>query len=153
MHWLHAVAGVLTGALHIPVVGGFGDPVPIPVHGVAQLALQQVSMPLPSATPLGCCTSQAEMQAATGSPLLDPLVPLVPLVPLEPAEPLVPLEPLEPAELVLLPDEPLVPPLEEVEPSPPELPEQPARSAPTTHAQANETMRFDFMFQALRVAV
>ena len=145
---------MLTGALHVPVVGGLGAPVPMPVHCVGQLAFQQVSMPLPSKTPLGCMASQAETQAATGSP--PPLEPDEPLEPAEPDDPLEPDEPLEPwsplvPEVPLLPpEEPLLRPdeLEEVDPSPPDVLEQAAAKLEARAARTSETMRCGPMFRA-----
>ena len=110
-HWLHSAEGVSTAVMHMPVVGGLSLPSPMPLHWVAQLADQHVSMPLPSATPLGCIVSQLVRQACTGSVPDDPED--VPDVPDEELlDEVVPLEPLllEDEEDAELAD---VPPLEE----------------------------------------
>lgn len=121
VHWLQAVAGVLTGFLHDPVVGGLACPAPMPLHCAEQFFPQHVSMPLPIAAPFVCLDSHVAMHAAMGSPPLVPEVPLVPDVPEVPEVPEVPDVPLAP-EVPEVPLEPLVPPvepeLEDVEPSP-----------------------------------
>ena len=148
VHWLHAVAGVLTGFLHDPVVGGLDAPVPMPLHCAMQFFPQHVSMPLPIAAPAGCCDSHLLRHAATGSPPLVPEVPLdVPEVPLEvPEVPEVPV----PDVPELVPDEPLdVPlvPLElalEVDPSPgPELLEHATWSPLTAQVTRTVSKRLD----------
>ena len=135
VHWLQAVAGVLTGFLQSPVVGGLGVPAPMPLHWAMQLFVQHASMPLPRVTPLGCCVSQLEMQAAMGSPPLEPEEPLEePEVPPEEPEDCPDVQ-LEPAPLV----PPLAPELDEVEPPPVELLEQASASPATRQAATDDT--------------
>ena len=54
---------MLTGFLQEPFFGGLGAPAPMPLHGVAHLLDQHVSMPAPIVAPFGYFASHAEIRS------------------------------------------------------------------------------------------